>query len=80
MVSPRVRTAAYCGTEPGELLILTAVGQCDRAEVRDFPLTVLASRFAAANGDPKPRWAAVEVTVPRGAKVSADTAPNGTMA
>ena len=43
-------------------------------------LAVLASQFAKGNGDPKPRWAAVEVTVPRGVEVSADTAPNGTMA
>jgi hypothetical protein len=43
-------------------------------------LTVLASRFATSNGDPKPRWAAVAVRVPRGAEASAGTAPNGTMA
>jgi hypothetical protein len=43
-------------------------------------LTTLASQFAKGNGDPEPRWAAVEVTVPRGVKVSGDTAPNGSMA
>jgi hypothetical protein len=43
-------------------------------------LTVLASKFATANGDPKPRWAAVVVAVPQGVEVSAGTAPNGTMA
>ena len=43
-------------------------------------LTVLASRFATANGDPQPRWAAVVVTVPKGVTASAGTAPNSTMA
>jgi hypothetical protein len=44
-------------------------------------LTALASRFATANGDPKPRWAAVVVTVPRRAETSAEpVTPNGTMA
>jgi hypothetical protein len=40
----------------------------------------MASQLAKANGDPKPRWAAVVVAVPRGVKVSAGVAPNGTMA
>lgn len=46
-------------------------------------LTALASRFAAANGDSKPRWAAVVVVVPRGAEASAEPGgitPNSTMA
>jgi hypothetical protein len=43
-------------------------------------LTALASQFATANGDSNPRWAAVEVTVPRGVEVSAGMASNRTMA